>query len=154
MNDEDKSMREKVDAIYGAIEHGKIKKFKIPRKGKVSKRKMKDGYVTVVSIEENRNCDFTKEPIIDGTIKLKDTFHAIDDKDVFFYKNKPVIFQAKKKINPYNPLSGKNETYGQKYVMARMEGDKIITKKPLGWGLGIGGLIIAGIIAYAVLTGG
>ena len=149
----DKSLKEKVDEIYYSEDRKKQKKFKIPFKGRVGKSKLKNGYITVVSIEENRNLDFIREPIIDGTIKLQDTFHAIDETDVFFYKNKPIVFQAKKKLNPFNPLEGLNETYGQKYVMARMEGDKIITKKSMGMGMSIGLLIIGAVIAYGIFFG-
>jgi len=130
------------------------KGFKIPMKARVNKKKLKEGYVTIVEIGENKNVSFTKEPIVDSTIKLKDTFHTLTSDDIFFYKGKPLIIQAKGRINPYNPLDGPNETYGQKYIMARMEGDKLITKKSIGWGMGIGAIVILGIIAYAILGGG
>lgn len=132
----------------------KPKKFKMPLKGRVSKKRLREGYATIVVIGENKVVDFTREPIIDSTINVKDTFHAVDSDDIFYYKGKPLIFQPKTKINPYNPLEGKNETYGQKYVMARMEGDKIIKKKSMGWGLGIGALIIGAIILYSIMGGG
>ena len=114
---------------------------------------MREGYATVVVINENKNTDFIKEKIVDGTIKLDDTFHAVNPDEVFFYKGKPLIFQCKNKINPYNPLAGTHETYGQKYVMARMESDKITGKKSIGWGISIGIVVIIGIIIYAVITG-
>ncbi len=132
------------------------KPFKIPFKGRIGRSKIKKGYVTVVTIQDNHVVDFTKEKIVDGTIKLEQgdlSFHSLDAKDIFFYKNKPLIFQAKRKLNPYNPLGGSHETYGQKYIMARMEGDKISLKKGFGWGASIGGIIILGIIAYAFITG-
>ena len=92
------------------------------------------------------------------TLSLHDalpiSFHAIGSKDIFFYKGKPFIFQPKRAQNPYNPLKEEHETYGDKYILARMEGDKIIgKKKALGWGITIGGLIILGIIAYSFITG-
>ncbi len=155
--EDNKSLKEEIQELKELIsenQNNKPKKFRIPRKARVGKVKMKKGFVTIIVIGENKSLDFIKEPIVDGTIKLKDTFHAVDDEDVFFYKNKPVIIQAKSKLNPYNPLRGEHETYGQKYVMARMEGDKIVSKKQMGWGLTIGGIIIAAIIGYSFLTGG
>lgn len=149
-------INEKLENIEKMLEEQKKKpekKFKLPSKAKVSNRKLKDGYITIVEVQENKNIDFKKLPIIDGTIKLGDTFHAIESEDVFLYKGKPVIFQSKNKLNPYNPLKGEHETYGQKYVMARMEGDKLTLKKKIGWGMSIGLLIIIGIIAYSVLAG-
>ena len=154
---EEPTLKDELKKLNELIAEGglrKVKKFKIPMKGRVSKKKMREGYATIMVVEENKNVDFVKEPIIDSTIKLKDTFHALNSDDLLFYKGKPLLIQAKGKINPFNPLIGNNETYGQKYIMARMEGDKIITKKSLGWGMGIGGLIILGIIIYAVLGGG
>ncbi len=97
--------------------------------------------------------DFIKEPIIDGTIKLGDSYHAVEEYDIFNYKGKPFIFLPKSKINPYNPLTGSHETYGQKYVMARMEGERIISKKQMGWGISIGVMIIVGVIVYALWSG-
>ncbi len=151
-----KTLKERVESLEGNGGNGKKRKFFIPFKARVGKKNMKEGYVSVVTIEDNHNIDFRKEKIVDGVIKLDDTFHAIDSEDIFFYKGKPFIFQPIRKQNPYNPLSGDHETYGDKYILARMEGDKIITgkKKAIGWGMGIGGLVILGIIVYSFLTGG
>jgi len=132
----------------------KPKKFKLPWSAKVGNSKLKRGYVTIQVIEENGSLSFRKEPIVDGTIKLKDSYHAIADMDILYYKGKPFIIQAKNKLNPYNPLRGEHETYGQKYVMARMEKDRIIGKKKLGLGVGIGALVIGAVIIYALITGG
>lgn len=148
--DQDKSISEKLDDIAYQLSKKKEKKFKLPFKGRINRKRMKDGYVTIIKIEDNKNIDFTREPIVDGTIKMVDSFHAIDSDDVFFYKNKPIIFQPKKKVNPYNPLDGEHETYGQKYIMARMKSDSIITKKGMGMGMTIGGVILVGIIAYGI----
>jgi|TARA_Y100000310_G_scaffold339488_2_gene432300 hypothetical protein len=161
--EENKSIREEIREIKGLVEtvgtkkkkKKPIKPFKLPFKARINNSKLKKGYLTVVKIEDNMGVEFTKEPIVDGTIKLDgDTFHAVEDFDIFHYKGKPLIFQAKSKLNPYNPLKGEHETYGQKYVMARMEGDKITGKKKMGLGISIGVLIIVGIIVYALFTGG
>jgi hypothetical protein len=130
------------------------KPFRMPWKARLSPRKLRKGYITIAQINENMAVDFIREPIIDGTVKLDDTYHAIEDFDIFNYKNRPFIFIAKNKLNPYNPLEGQHETYGQKYVMARMEGERITAKKALGWGVSIGILIIVGVIVYALFTGG
>ncbi len=144
---------ENIEKLLEGKDTKKTKKFNLPWKAKVGNKKMRDGYATIVEFKENMNVDFKKEKIIDGTIKLDDTFHSVESKDVFFYKGKPIIFQAKNKLNPYNPLKDEHETYGQKYVMARMEGDKLTLKKKMGWGLSIGAIAIVGIIIYSVMTG-
>ena len=160
--EQEKSIRDELKEMKSILEEKvtakKTKPFKIPFRARLNKSKLNKGYVTVAILNDNMNVDFQREAIVDGTIKLDDTYHAIEEFDIFNYKGKPFIFQPKSKLNPYNPfrnpLEGKSETYGQKYIMARMEGDKIITKKKIGWGIGIGALIVAGIIAYAVFSGG
>lgn len=150
------SVKEEISEIKQILEEKdkkSTKKFWLPFKSRVSKKRMREGYATIVEIKENKNVNFTRERISDGTIKLEDTFHAIDPNNIFFYKGRPIIFQCKNKLNPYNPLIGKQETYGQKYVMARMEGDKLTLKRKIGWGMSIGFMIIIGIIIYAVITG-
>jgi len=153
-NREEPSLKELVSDLTEAVkEQPKKKKFKLPFRSRVSKKRMREGYVTLVLVNENRGVDFRREPIIEGTIKVDDTFHAIQEQDLFVYKNKPIVFMAKNKLNPYNPLAGDNETYGQKHVMARMESDKISAKKKVGIGIGIVGLIVAGIVVYALIRG-
>ena len=156
---EEKSLKDEIRELKGIVEDTKKegkreRKFKLPFKSRLNKSKLSRGYVTVAIINDNKTLDFIKEPIIDGTIKLEDTFHAVEDFDIYSYKGKPFIFQPKSKLNPYNPLEGPHETYGQKYVMARMEGDKLTSKKKIGLGISIGVLIIIGIVVYALFTGG
>ena len=147
-------MNERLENIEKLLSEPKKKKlFRLPTKAKVSNMKMKDGFATVMVIKENKNVDFVKERIIDGTIKLEDTFHAVAPKDVFFYKGKPLMIQYKSKLNPYNPTSDKHETYGQKWVMAKMMGDKLSFKKKIGLGMSIGLIIIIGIVIYALIAG-
>ena len=157
--EQEKSLKDEIRELKGIVEDTKKeskreKKFKLPFKSRINKSQLAKGYITVAVINDNKTIDFIREPIIDGTIKLIDTFHAVEDFDIFSYKGKPFVFQPKSKLNPYNPLEGEHETYGQKYVMARMEGDKITGKKKVGLGISIGVLIIGAIIAYALFTGG
>lgn len=150
--EENKTLTEKVDEIYSAfneIDKKKIRKFRVPRRGKVSKRQSRKGYCTIVRIDENKNVDFEKRPIEDSTYRLKaGEYHTTNEEDIFTYKGKPLLFQPPKKLNPYNPIDGKNETYGQKYVMARMLGDaiKMVGKKK-------GGALIWIILGVIVIGG-
>lgn len=144
MEDKDLSLKEKIDILFAEKVETKKKKrklFKIPKRGVPSKSKVKKGYMIVVRIDDNKNIDFEKQPLEDSTFRLKDkTYHSLTkEEDIFFYKQKPLIFQAVKKREPYNPeltdenpLKGANETYGQKYIMARMLKDAIKIKKSLG----------------------
>lgn len=158
--EEEKTLKEQLSEINMKLDSQKKKPFKLPFKARVSKGRIRNGYVIVQVITDNKNIDFVKEPIVNGTIKLEDTYHAVDDLDIFYYKGKPLVHLPKKRLTSYNPmtlqkpLDGSNETYGQRYVMARMESDKITGKKKFGLGIGIGVLVILGVLAYAFFGGG
>jgi len=154
IRDELSEMKELI--MDSKVEQKKQKTFRLPFKARVGNSKLKKGYLTIIVMNDNMNVDFIKEPIIDGTVKIDDTYHAVEEFDIFNYKGKPLIFQPKSKlnpVNPFNPLTGEHETYGQKYVMARMEGERIVSKKQIGWGISIGVLIIVGVVIYALITG-
>ena len=167
--DEEKGIREYLEEINRKLDDKgkKDKGFKLPSRARVSNGKLKKGYITVEVINENKEVSFVKEPIVEGTIKLGTTYHAIDDLDIFTHKGKPFIHQPKTKINPWNPLSqylntkrtyngetlNKNEIYGQDYVMARMKSDIIKPKKTLGWAVWVFVIVVGGIVAYAFLKG-
>jgi len=157
------SLKEKVDLLYNQSDTIQTKKFRIPRKGKLSRSKVKKGFTTVMRVDDNGNVDFEKQRIDNSTFRLstKD-YHVTDEKDILSYKGKPFIIQPTKKLNPYNPLTGEknpltgeNETYGQPYIMARMLGDTIKIKsgnaKGLLWVIGLGFAIYIG---YSIFKGG
>ena len=152
IKDELEELIKKFEELEGKVK--KQKKFRIPFIGRVSNRKVREGYISIVVIKDNKNIDFVKQPIVDGTFKLNDTIHSVDERDIFLYKGKPFVFQPKRTINPYNPLKEEHQTYGQKYIMSRMESDKLTLKKQLGWGMSIGVLIIVAIIGYSIFSGG
>lgn len=144
-------INEKLDKL--SEEKKPEKKFKLPLKARVNNRKLKEGYATIEVIGENKEIEFRKIPIVDGTIQINDTFHAVSGDAIFTYKGKPFIHQHKNSLNPIQ-IPEKNQTYGQKYVMARMKSDWIKAKKKIGWGMSAFGVGIALIIGYSILTGG
>ena len=168
---EEKSFREEIRELKEMVKpiaeskKPKSKKFRLPSRSKVNKSKLKKGYATVMVFRPNKEIDFIKEKIVDNTIRLDAeddlSYHAIDDPnlEIYTHKGKPFIIQDKKKSNPYNFMrdytKDKNETYGQKYIISRMETDQIKQKKSIGnWMIIIGVVVLIGIIAYAIFTGG
>lgn len=161
----EKNLIEKVNEaneIVEKIKSGeiKVKGLKIPRKAKVGRNKIKKGWIGIIKIEENGNTSGEKQKVIDSTIRLKDgTYHATDGREKVLWNGKfPVIFQPTWRLNPINLRRKENElneTYGQKYVMARMMKDAIKVK-----GKGMSGLIwlvilgVGGYILYSMFTGG
>lgn len=136
----------------------KTKKFKIPRKAKVRKGKIKKGWIGIVKIDENGNISGEKQKVEDSTIRLKDkTYHAMNGEEVGMWEGKfPVIIQQTWRKNPLKIRRGEesNETYGQKYIMARMLGDTIKIKAQNAMGLlYIVGFAVLAYIGYMAITG-
>ncbi len=160
----EKNLSEKVEEVHEfieAIKNGTIKKkiLKLPRKAKVKKRKLKKGWVGILKIDENGNISGEKVQIHGSAFDLnRETFHATDGRELLHWQGKfPVFLQRTWKKNPLNVRlqdGEKNETYGQKPIMAKMIGDAIKPKKSAGgiivWILGV----VAAYIGYTVLFGG
>ena len=151
-------LKEKVDMLYNALEEQKIseiktKKIKIPRKAKAKKSKIKKGWIGVLKIDENGHISGEKQKVEGFTVTLKDgTYHASDGREILFWEGKfPVIIQPTWKENPLKirkEEGEKNETYGQKYIKAKILRDTITVKKPkpniLIW------LLVAGAALFAI----
>lgn len=143
---------EKVLAEIDKKKKVKVKKFKLPLKARVSKRKLKDGYITVMVGRDNKNVDFVKAKMEDGTYKLDgESYHTTDEDSILSYKGKPLIVQPKKGLNPINILKGNNETYGHKYIMAKMKTDLIKPKK--GGAKVLIWIVVIAIVGYVLMKG-
>ena len=150
---EGKTLKEKIDILFeDKIKEQtrpiKKKKIKIPRKAKVRHGRKKKGWVGILRIDENFNISGERQKIEDSAFTLKggDT-HATNGQEVLFWNGKfPVIIQEVKSLNPTKFNSGENETYGQKYVLAKMLKDAIKVKAKganlIIWILILGGLFI------------
>lgn len=115
----------------------KPKKIKIPMKARVRRGKIKQGWIGILRVDENGNISGEKQKIEDTTIRLKDgTYHTTDGREILFWNGKfPIIIQPTWKLNPIKLRKEEgenNQTYGQKYIMARMLKDAIILKKKAG----------------------
>ncbi len=160
----EKNLSEKVEEAHEfieAIKDGTIKKkiLKLPRKAKVKKRKLRKGWIGVLKIDENGNISPEKVQIHGSAFDLnRETFHATDGREILFWQGKfPVIIQRTWKKNPLNvrlKIGEKNETYGQKPIMAKMIGDAIKPKKNAGGILIWIAILVGAYIGYTLLFGG
>jgi len=154
------SLKEKVDVIYDAFKDANKKNIKIPRKARVKKSKLKKGFVGVIYIDENGNVWGEKEKVEGSSFKESKAirYHATDGREILFWEGKfPIIIQPTWKKNPLNVRKDvdDNETYGQKYIMARMLADVIKIKKKGGLSLAlIIALIVGGYFLYTMFVGG
>lgn len=157
----EKNLIEKVDEVHefmNSVKSGKIKKIKIPRKAKVSRSKIKKGYIGILRIDENSNITGEKARLNEGAIELSNgTFHSTNGEEILMWNGKhPVIIQPTWSKNPINvkELKSTNETYGQLLIMAKMLKSVIVKKKSGGSALIWIGIAVAGFIAYSLLKGG
>jgi len=138
----------KEQVISGNI---KPKKLRLPKRAKVRRRKLKRGYIGILKIDENRNITANKQRLNGSSYKDKDgLYHTTDGREILFWEGKfPVLIQPSWKNNPLNlnPVTEKNETYGQPYIKAKMLADTIKVKTKGG------SVIIWVLIGAAVLFG-
>ena len=159
MTEERQGLADRIDTleqiskeVKDLLAESKKKKFNLWTKGLLGKAKLRRGYCIILVVNENGSCVFKKEPIVEGVVKVEDTFHAIDKDSIFTYKNKPFLIIAKNRVNPYNPLKEPAETHGDRYILARMLNEALKNKKSIGaigWWILI--LAIGGIVAYYFL---
>jgi len=144
----EKTMKTMVSEIHTALEDKKSRKVKLPRKARVKKRKLRKGWVGSLIIDENRNIHAEKVKVEGSVFNEKNgTYHTSDGDDIFFFDGKfPIIIQPTWRANPLKvgkDIPEQNETYGQKYIKARMLAD-IIKVKSKG-----GSIIIWILIRYS-----
>jgi hypothetical protein len=155
--EENLNLTQKVDTLYKLAKEGKIRKLKIPRKAKVSRSKIKKGWIGILRIDENGNMTGEKQQVIDSTIKLKaGSYHAIEDDERFFFNGKyPIVIQPSWRRTPLRlgeDIPKENNVNEQKYIMARMQSDQVKPKRGFaGWIIGIV-VIIAIVIAISYFT--
>lgn len=144
MEDKEPNLKEKVDELYDLIKSNpkltKKRNIRIPKKAKVKSRKIRKGWVGILKIDENGNISGERQKIEGSAYNLSsNTYHATEGnngsegQEILFWNGKyPVIIQETKKKNPVRFNSGKNETFGQKYIMSLMAKDQLDKKKKLG----------------------
>ena len=151
----------------------KTKKFKLPWGKKVGKAQAKKNWITIMKINENGHINFSKQQIDEQTITEDGIPRLATNQYVMFYKNAPMIiipswsvepvnFDKYFKPIPFNPKENLEESFvngsnikGFKILMAKMIKDTVNPKKPMSnvikWIIGLG---LAGIIGYALISGG
>lgn len=152
-------LSEKMDEIIQQEEKKKIKGFKLPSKGKLSKSKVKQNWVTILKINENKGVDFTRQQIEDETIMVDNVPRIATGESVLNYKGKPLMIVPSWRVEPFSPtkdfresLTDGSNTKGYALLLARMKkGILEPVKKKLPIGIILVVLAIIGIVAYVVL---
>ena len=154
---------EKIEELLIKKDGVQEKKFIYPWGKKVSRGQRRNNYVTVIILNENGTIDFKKYQINQQTImhelipRLATAAHVMHDK-----KGNPVIILPAWSVDPLSPkqhfeksLENGTNIKGFQIIMNIMKSEAVSAKKSMGslvkWGLG---LLVGGIIIYAVITGG
>lgn len=155
------------DKLNDLLEPKKKKKkkgFRMPFNARIGRKKLKQNYVTVMVINENRCVDFQRHQINDQTIMVNDIPRLASGEYILNYKNKPLMVLPNCSVEPLKPFSpsenfkesldnGSNST-GYRLLLNAMKAEAIQLKKKIGGlGMSIGALIIIGVIVYAIVAG-
>jgi len=143
------------------VKKKEAKKFRLPWKARVSKKRAKEGYAGICYINENRSVNFMKVPIKEGTIIINGTPHLATTDYMLNFKNKPFLIVPSWNTEPFSPVenleeatANKKTTYGYRLLLNTLKSEQLETKKKVGTAIII--LIILAILAggYYLLKGG
>lgn len=156
----DKKVEDKLKEIDSKKK--KPKKFRLPFGKKVGIAKKKKNYITLVRMNENNGLNFEVVPINNQTILVDKIPRLAMSKYVFYYKKNPMIFLPNWSVEPFSPesnleksLKDGTNTKGFAILLERMQREQLGNKKQINGVFKIViGLAIAGIIGYALVTGG
>jgi len=141
----------------------KEKKFRFPWGKKVGRSQKKKNYVTILLLNENGVYDFKKYQIEEQTIihdlipRLATSGHVMFDK-----KGNPLIILPNWSVEPFSPkkhfddsLENGSNKKGYQILMSKMKSEMVSSSKKIGgmfkWIIGI---VIGGVIIYALVSGG
>ena len=141
----------------------KEKKFRFPWGKKVGRTQRKKNYVTVLLLNENGTYDFKKYQIDEQTImhdlipRLTTAGHVMFNK-----KGNPLVILPSWSVEPFSPkqhfeesLTNGSNKKGYQILMSKMKSETVdATKKMGGMMKWIAGLVIVGVIIYALASGG
>lgn len=155
-------IEDKLEEILPSENPKGFKKFKLPWRGRVSKKKVSRGWCGVIYIGHNKSVKFTKVPITDSVIELDGVPHNVLPHHILNYRNRmPLIIQTAWGQEPFNPEGNFKEVQeanmgseGWRFIQAYLEAQAVKDKKKFGAGAIIFGiLIVAGIAYYAYKSG-
>lgn len=153
---------EKVNERLDVIEEGKKKKpkrFKLPRTAKLSNKQVRDNYITVLYINDNKEWVFKKAKIEEGTVMVEGSPRIVTAEHSMTYQGKPATIIPSYSSEPlllkeHYEEAERNEmlSVGRKLLINRMEMGVIKAKKKLSGALIFFGIIALIVIAYLLLS--
>lgn len=160
--DDNLSLKEQIRRINEKVDkekNVKKKNFRLPFSGKLSKGKVKQGYATVLYINENKSIKFLKKKIEEGAYSHDKQPYVGTTNYSMSYKGKPFIIQPCWSIVPFNPekdmddaVREKRIAVGYRLLLNMMMKEAISDKKKMAGGMII--LVIALIVVAIYLFKG
>ena len=143
MGEEETSIKDELKKLNANFDQllssGKMKKFKLPSKGKMSKTDLKNNYATVIAIGDNREIKFAKAQINEGTINFDGIPRIATTDYMLSYQGKPAIILPNWSVRPFSPVENysqevkeKMTSAGYKLLINRIELGKVADKKKFG----------------------
>jgi len=160
-------IKEAVEQVEKEKEEQKLqsKKWRLPRKAKVGKKKQRLNWVGILKINENGSIEPSKQQIKEQTIVVDGCPRLATNECVLRWvhgrKTFPVILLESWSTIPYSPqdsvrksmLDGSN-AIGYNLLWNRMQNDKVEQKKHMGgWWKWLLGLALLGVVVYAFASG-
>lgn len=147
-------LRRLSENLEESIEKKQTKKFKLPFKGRVNKKKIKEGWASICYINENKGVNFMRVPIKEGTVLINGIPHVATPDYVLNYKNKPFMIVPSWNIEPFSPSKNLNEAQeknktnvGYKLILNTLKSEQIQQKPKFNIGII---LIILAVIIGAI----
>ena len=160
LKDEIKRLRERVEGVEEK-EKKKEKKFKLPSKARLNRKNLKDNYVTVLYLKNNRTAEFMKLPIDESSTMVNGIPRIATADEVLYLDGKtPLIIQPEWSVKPFSPSDNYEEAVkmqltseGYTVLINRMKKEAIATKKKMpGWII-IVIIAVIGIAGFFLLGG-
>lgn len=140
----------------------KKKKFRLPFGKKINKARAKKNFVILLKINENLNVSIDIIQIKDQSIMVDKVPRLATADYVLTYKKMPMIILPSWSVEPLSPSKDLKDSFedgtnkkGFAILLEKMQKEQLGSKKPISgiikWIFGLG---IAGIIGYALISGG
>ena len=163
--EDNKTLREEIQELKDLVvaeKKVKIKPFKIPFRGRVNKKKARDGWVTIQKINDNRRVTWERQKIEEQTIIVDGVPRVLTADEVLFdHKGSPLVILPSWSVKPFSPTDNYSgtiqdgyATQGYRLLMNRMKNEIITAKKKMSGMMIFGGLILLVAIGYFMVKGG
>jgi len=163
---EERSLKEEMARLSATFEEmvqkKETKRFRMPFKGWMGRKKVRDGWAIILYINENRSLKFMKAPIKEGTVMIDGAPFLATTDYMLNYKNKPVIIIPSWNVEPFSPQNNLDEAtqkaklnVGYRMLLNRLKSEQIKPKASISIGMIIILLaVIGGAIWYFTKGGG